>query len=256
MSKTSATAAAKTASASATTPATATTTPATTTPATTTTPASTTAPATTTTATPATTTAPASTTTTTTVPPVNQINIGTINSPNPALWVDAMTLGTPVVNYLIQTTPPGGSWFYVNQFCSLLTTCWLNDPNVPLTYGIQALSSTVQVSMAGQLIGLSSLQDQVTEAANSIAHSSTLSSVTALAAALPGYPAGTRIWAGNNNHVLGFIITAVANATTGAPGTYTAYDSNYGRATTGNPTTGLVAQLTGMNYTDFVIGAP
>ena len=191
-----------------------------------------------------------------TAPPVNHINVGTINSSNPSLWVDLTTLGTPVVNYLIQTAAPGGNWYYVNQFCSLLTTCWLNDPNVPLTYGIQALSSTVQVSMAGQLISLNSLQDQVTEAANSIAHSSTLASASALAAALPGYPVGTRIWAGNNNHVLGFIITAVANPVTGAPGTYTAYDSNYGRATTGHLTTGLAAQLTGMNYNAFVIGAP
>jgi hypothetical protein len=187
---------------------------------------------------------------------VNVIDVGTITSPNPSLWVDLNTLGTDTVQYLIQTASPGATWYYVNQFCSLLSTRWLNDPNVPLIYGITALSNAAKIAMARQLIGLTSLQAQVTEAAHGIANSSSVTSVAALSAALAGYPVGTKIWAGNNNHVLAFIVTAVANAQTGAIGTYTAYDSNNGLATTGNPTTGLAGQLSAMGYSAFVIGAP
>ncbi len=187
---------------------------------------------------------------------VDAVRVGTITTPNPYLWVDPMTLGTSTVQYCIQTSAPAPSWFNVNQFCSLLSTYWLNDPNKPLSYGITALTDSVKIAMAHQLIALPNLQAQVTEAAHSIANSSIVNTVATLSAALANYQVGTKIWAGNSYHVLAFVITAVANPQTGAVGTYTAYDSNTGSATTGRPTTGLPAQLSALGYNVFVVGAP
>lgn len=185
----------------------------------------------------------------------NNITIGTICTPNPGLYVNMDTLGISPVEYLIQTPAPGFNWLYVNQFCSLLTTYWLNDPNSPNVYGIQNLIDPVKVSSAQQLINLLSLDEQVAEAKNTIANATVVTSA-AFNMAVVDYPVGTKIWAGNNVHVVGFLITVAGAAGTGANGTYTAYDSNSGVAQLGLPLSGLAQLVTMMSYSSFVVGQP
>jgi hypothetical protein len=185
----------------------------------------------------------------------NSITIGSITDSNPSLFVKMSTLDQDPVEYLIQTPTPSSAWTYVNQFCSLLTTYWLNDPNLPNVYGISNLNDQVKIASAQALINLGSLDQQVTEATNSIANSSSVSAAE-FAQNVATYPVGTKIWAGNNAHVVGFVLTAVANAATGTRGTYTFYDSNIGSAVAAQPTTGLAAIATALTLSAFVVGKP
>lgn len=188
----------------------------------------------------------------------NHISIGVITTPNPTLFVDMNTLDAKdpdPVEYLIQTQPPGSNWFYVNQFCSLLTTYWLNNPNSPQVYGLLSLVDSVKIAAAQQLITPSSLDAQATEAQLSMANSSIVTPAD-FAGALKTYPAGTKIWAGNAVHVLGFLITPATDPAEGAPLTYTAYDSNIGVVQLGQTLADLPARLTGLGYTSLVVGKP
>lgn len=181
----------------------------------------------------------------------NSIKVGTITTPNPTLWLDMNSLGTDNVLYLIQTASPGTDWVYVNQFCSLLTSLWLNNPNLPNIYGITAMSDSVKQQMAAELINLNSLQAQVTEASNSIANATSYDSAADFQAVLDTLPAGTRVWAGNDSHVVGFVITA-----TGTQGRFTFYDSNVGQARTGLPLSNLAQLVEAMGYSAYVVGTP
>ncbi|CRM61119.1 hypothetical protein [Pseudomonas sp. 31 R 17] len=188
----------------------------------------------------------------------NHISIGAITTPNPTLFVDMATLDATdpdAVEYLIQTQPPGSNWFYVNQFCSLLTTYWLNDPNSPQVYGLSNLVDAVKITAAGQLITLLGLDSQTKEAQLSIANASVVLPA-AFVTALPTYPAGTKIWAGNNVHVLGFLITPSTTPGADVPLTYTAYDSNIGVVQLGLLLADLPQRLTKMGYTSLVVGVP
>ncbi len=179
----------------------------------------------------------------------NSIKVGTITTPNPTLWLDMNSLGGDTVRYLIQTASPGNDWVYVNQFCSLLTSYWLNNPNLPNVYGITAMSDTVKQHMAEELINLNGLQAQVTAASHSMANSTTYNNASDFQAAIASMPVGTQIWAGNDAHVVGFVITA-----TGSAGTYTFYDSNIGQARTGRPLANLSDFVEAMGYSAFVVG--
>jgi hypothetical protein len=154
----------------------------------------------------------------------NSISIGTITTPNPTLFVKMDSLFSDPVQYRIQTLSPGSQWLYVNQFCSLLTTYWLNDANTPDVYGIQNLVDHVKISAAQQLINLQSLDQQTDEALNALGHSHTVSLTPTVTpenvnAALESLPVGTRIWAGNNVHVVGFLITGVTSVAPDAAAT-------------------------------------
>jgi hypothetical protein len=206
----------------------------------------------------------------------NSISIGTITTPNPTLFVKMDSLFSDPVQYRIQTLSPGSQWLYVNQFCSLLTTYWLNDANTPDVYGIQNLVDHVKISAAQQLINLQSLDQQTDEALNALGHSHTVSLTPTVTpenvnAALESLPVGTRIWAGNNVHVVGFLITGVTSvapdaaatpaptpatppAATPGPYTYTLYDSNIGVVQTGQ--TYLSQLIVTMGYSSLVISLP
>ena len=199
----------------------------------------------------------------------NLISIGAITTPNPTLFVRMDTLFSDPVEYRIQTLSPGSQWLYVNQFCSLLTTYWLNDANTPDVYGIQNLVDHVKISAAQQLINLQSLEQQTTEANNALGNSHSKAfplpmSLDAVNDELKDLQVGTRIWAGNTVHVVGFLITAVTAvvpttppttpAETPGPYTYTLYDSNTGVVETGR--TSLSQLIARMGYSSLVISAP
>jgi hypothetical protein len=95
----------------------------------------------------------------------------------------------------------------------------------------------------------------VAEAENSIANATVVTSA-AFNMAVIDYPVGTKIWAGNNVHVMGFLITVAGTAGTGANGTYTAYDPNSGVAQLGLPLSALARLVTMMSYSSFVVGQP
>lgn len=188
----------------------------------------------------------------------NHISIGAITTSNPTLFVNMDTLDAKdpdQVEYLIQTKSPGSNWFYVNQFCSLLTTYWLNDPNSPEVFGLSNLIDSVKITAARQLITPQSLGDQATEAQHSIAGANPVQPAD-FSTALETYPVGTKIWAGNNVHVLGFLITPATAPGADLPLTYTAYDSDIGVVQLGLVLTDLPTRLAAMGYTSLVVGIP
>jgi hypothetical protein len=195
---------------------------------------------------------------------MTNISIGLITTDNPTLFVnmDSLVAQPPAqVQYIIQTLSPGPAYCYVNQFCSLLTTYWLNDPNSPQAYGIGNLNSSAQISAAQQLINLSSLEAQATEAKNAIGNSSLTTLKTPVQsadvdAALKGIPVGSKIWAGSDMHVVGFLINPATTSAQDAPLTYTFYDSDNGIAQAGWPLTNLASFIAAMGYSSLVIGLP
>jgi hypothetical protein len=160
----------------------------------------------------------------------NQINIGTVTTPNPSLWVDTNTLGSDVVVYEIASLSPGTDWFQVNQFCSLLSLEWLAARSagvVSSPYGISNFSAAAQRVMAEQLIAFDSLQAQVDYAAAQLNGAAVSKAAVESGMAPDGtfsYPVGTRIWAGNDVHVIAYYVTSATQ--------YELYDSNTGAITT------------------------
>lgn len=187
----------------------------------------------------------------------NTIQIGKITNYNPHLFVQMSSLDKANPVYQIATCAPDSRWETVNQFCALLTTAWLNDLSSPASFGLNDLPDPVKVNMAVQLIGLTGLDKQVSDAAASIANSKSYATPKQFIAAIPGFPVGTKIWAGTNSHVVGFLITSVATTGKGAqPGTFSFYDSTVGTVQTLQSTADLAGRVQQRAYTAFVVGTP
>jgi hypothetical protein len=152
----------------------------------------------------------------------NTIKVGKISSTNPSLWLDLATLEPDSGQYEIATTSPAGNWLSVNQFCALLSIQWLLSDRSASPYGIGNFSDPEKIAMARQLIGFSSLDDQVEKAETQLG--GTRRSLSVTASGVEGtYPVGTQIWAGNDFHVLGIYLIS--------PTEYQLYDSNTGLTT-------------------------
>jgi hypothetical protein len=173
----------------------------------------------------------------------NVITIGTISSTNPALWVELNTLEKDSVRYLIETSSPGDGWLFINQFCALLSIRWLHSDRSAPSYGINNFSDPKKIEMAEQLIGFSSLDDQVRKAKEELGGTS--ESLTETARGVEGdYPVGTHIWAGSNFHVLGIYLVSSTD--------YQLYDSNTG-LTTRQPRATFGKKMQSLHNTAFVV---
>ncbi|WP_370979124.1 hypothetical protein [Agaribacterium sp. ZY112] len=153
----------------------------------------------------------------------NVVVVGKISNSNPSLWLDLSTIGSRRVEYLVETLSPGVGWIYINQFCSLLSTEWLNTNEHPGVYGIQDFSSNEIISMGEELIALESLDAQVNAAVASLPGVQTKLD-TAVEGVLTKYNVGTKVWLGNDVHVYGLLILD--------GGKYSLYDSNTGLVST------------------------
>jgi len=163
----------------------------------------------------------------------NVINIGTISTTNPSLWVDTTSLGTASVTYQIASSSPGTNWFEVNQFCALLSINWLAaraSGVVKSPYGIANFDAAAQKAMAAQLIafndtgdGMKAQEDYAMQQINgAAADKQTIANGMAPNTKL-SYPIGTKIWAGTNVHVIAYYVTSASQ--------YEVYDSNSGSIT-------------------------
>lgn len=153
----------------------------------------------------------------------NTITVGSITTPNPFLWVNPLTLGMPNVVYTIQSTMPAGDWLNVGQFCAVLSSAWLNNAKHPAQFDIRSFDDPGKIQLAQQVIAASnSLASQVTAAEQAI--HGTYKSKTLITNEFSAYRTGTKIWAGNNVHVIGIYIISDTQMQV--------YDSNEGTTTT------------------------
>jgi hypothetical protein len=154
--------------------------------------------------------------------------LGTITSANPNIWLYLPSLGSDRPQYIISTNrPPGDAddWFSVNQFCSLLSTEWLLNGNHPDNFTLNNNFTYQQIAaMALTLTDQDEgLQGQVNRAVQALGgQQQSLDEVTA--GVTGSYPVGTRIWTGNDNHVVAVYINSATQ--------YTVYDPNTGQTTT------------------------
>ncbi|SDL30536.1 hypothetical protein SAMN05661010_01398 [Modicisalibacter muralis] len=152
----------------------------------------------------------------------NRIDIGSITSSNPHLWLDALTLsGDPVVYQIATLTPTcdENEWISVNQFCSVLSIAWLRDnPSSP--FGLGSLGNGEKLAMAEVILGYQNMDDQVDYAVKRL-HGQIRSLQQVIEGVEKGhYAAGTCIWTGNDFHV---VAVRVAD-----PKTIALYDPNSG----------------------------
>ncbi|NER51319.1 MAG: hypothetical protein F6J92_32555 [Symploca sp. SIO1A3] len=152
----------------------------------------------------------------------NQIDIGTINTPNPRLWLDTRTIGSAKQKYIIATNSPGPYYFDINQFCSLLSIEWLLSGRGKDPYGIGNLPDAQKKQMAEILIGFESMEDQVKHAEQRLGGKE--KNLNDTAAGVQGqYKVGTKIWAANYAHVTAIYLTSSTK--------YEIYDPDSGRTT-------------------------
>jgi hypothetical protein len=155
-----------------------------------------------------------------------QIEVGAITSPNPSLWMNMITLERPVTNYRIATETPGESWMCVNQFCSLLALRWLQEKTHGISsspYGLSNFLDTEKITMAQQLINCADLDAQVTFAIQELGGSRKTLDQVATGVEEGAYAVGTRIWAGNDHHVIAIYLESAT--------TYMLYDPDTGITT-------------------------
>ncbi len=174
----------------------------------------------------------------------NTITVGSISSTNPTLWVNLTTLGTSNTKYLIATNSPGAEWISVNQFCSLLSIKWLQEGRGTSPYGIGNFNDSQKKIIAEQLIAFSSLDDQVNYTLGQLGGSKQNLDQTALGVQ-GNYPIGTKIWAGNDFHVIAIYLTTAT--------TYELYDSNTGFTTTSLPRSQFKNYMNTLNNNAFVV---
>lgn len=146
------------------------------------------------------------------------ITVGSISSSNPTLWVE----GTNFADYVISTSPPPGTWYPVNQFCSLLTLHWLQGGRGTSPYGLDHFKDAEKIAMAQILIGYTSLQSQVDYAASQLGLGGKQEKEATVKDGVEkgAYKVGTKIWTGNDQHVLGVYIVDATQ--------FDLYDSNTG----------------------------
>ena len=126
--------------------------------------------------------------------------IGTINTPNPWLWVNT----TNLTDYQVSSASPGETWVPVNQFCSILAVRWLQNPAT--TFGFRDLSGQQQLEDASTLQGFDSLQSQTAWAVTQLGGEEV--DTQQLLTDLPNLNPGTQIWLGNNVHTTAALIRA------------------------------------------------
>ncbi len=152
----------------------------------------------------------------------NIITVGSITTPNPFLWLNPDTLGLPDVVYIIQSSAPKGDWVDVGQFCAVLSSAWLNDAKHPAKFDIRNFDDPGKIQLAQQVIEASnSLASQVKAAEQAIHGKS--KSKDQVTKDFSTYNTGTKIWAGNDRHVIGIYIISATEMQV--------YDSNLGTAT-------------------------
>ncbi|MFK3790178.1 hypothetical protein ACI2KO_07955 [Pseudomonas piscis] len=152
----------------------------------------------------------------------NIITVGSITTPNPFLWLNPDTLGLPDVVYVIQSNAPKGDWVDVGQFCAVLSSAWLNDAKHPAKFDIRSFDDPGKIQLAQQVIEASnSLASQVKAAEQAIHGKS--KSKDQVTKDFSTYNTGTKIWAGNDRHVIGIYIISATQMQV--------YDSNLGTAT-------------------------
>jgi hypothetical protein len=149
-----------------------------------------------------------------------QIKIGKVTSANPALWLDLGSLGPDPDNNRYEVSSaapePQEAWTYVNQFCTVLSTAWLERGGTPRRWVFEDLDD--KVSAARTVIGYESMQSQVEYAAKALGGAQ--EDKSSVLKGFAGYPADTMLWFGNNVHV-------VAAVKRSSHADY--YDSNDGR---------------------------
>lgn len=151
----------------------------------------------------------------------NIITVGSITTPNPFLWLNPGTLGLPDVVYVIQSNAPKVDWVDVGQFCAVLSSAWLNDAKHPAQFDIKSFDDPGKIQLAQQVIEASnSLASQVKAAEQAIHGNS--KSKDQVTKEFSVYKTGTKIWAGNDRHVIGVYIISATEMQV--------YDSNLGTA--------------------------
>jgi hypothetical protein len=174
----------------------------------------------------------------------NDIQIGTITTPNPTLWLNMDTVGLDTVKYLISTPSPGASWIMVNQFCSVLSVSWLSGGRGNNPYGLSNLSNAEKVAMAGVLISFNSLDDQVAYAEERLNGRRETQQRVLDGVQRAGFRPNTRIWAGNDFHVVALFIVDDRF--------YDLYDPNTGQ-TTRHERARFNELMTASGWTAFVV---
>jgi len=144
---------------------------------------------------------------------VSDIEIGNVTSSNPTLWFSNVDNKE---RYMIASASPGSGWQSVTQFCSVLTVMWLHHPKGSLSFN--GATKKDQIKMARLLIKNWKPADQVTFAAKELGGASV--DKATLQQEISKYGAKTKIWFGNNSHVLGAVVQN--------DGTILMYDSNNG----------------------------
>ncbi len=141
-------------------------------------------------------------------PPPAAPVLGDLSHPNPALYF--IKNNDNKTNLRVDSAHPGEGWQRVEQFCSVLATHWLTktDGN-NLTFA--SLSPTDQQSAIETLVDQSSvgggLPAQVQQARSQLGVTSDEKPDVVFARlAGEGYPAGTKIWFGNDRHAQAAII--------------------------------------------------
>lgn len=179
---------------------------------------------------------------------------GDITSPNPNIWLYLPSIGDNP-RYVISTNMPPSSypneedWLSVNQFCSLLSTAWLLNGNHPGTFTLNGNFTPQQVSaMASALIDQDQgLQGQVDRAIHDLGGQQ--QSFNEVEAGVTGsYPVGTRIWTGNDQHVVAVYINSATE--------YTVYDPNTGQTTTYSRSNFVSATVNTFGLNVFVVKTP
>jgi|GEM_PF-4055914 len=136
----------------------------------------------------------------------NDATIGNVTTPNPHLFLDLATLGLPQKKYTVSSLQPEpGNWISVNQFCSLLSVYWINHSDL-YSLAFMNLSKDLQLEYVNQLISFESLADQVNYAARNI--NGLIVEAAKAIEDMETYPTGTKIWFGNNIHVMAAVTTA------------------------------------------------
>lgn len=151
-----------------------------------------------------------------------QIEVGAITSPNPFLWMNITTPGRSVTSYRIATEAPGENWMSVNQFCSLLALRWLQEKTHGVSsspYGLNNFLDTEKITMAQQLINCADIDAQVTFAVQELGGSRKTLDQAATGVEDGTYAIGTRIWAGNDHHVMAIYLESATTYALYSPDT-------------------------------------
>jgi hypothetical protein len=186
--------------------------------------------------------------------------LGNIVTPNPTLW---MRPSSSSFEYLVATEQPEdeAEWFSATQFCSLLTLHWLQEirdsQNVRPSLAFGDLQEAEQLSMVQTLIDFTRADSANVQTERAVSQLQGFSMTDPQkkgeaarqvidAIRLNQYPPGTLIWAGNDDHVVGFHVRQ---------GGFDLYDSNLG-TTTAHATERIRAEVDKRQLNVFVVRLP